>query len=85
MTTNTTHKTHELTNEWGSNISITSIQDDGLFIKGFVWTKGKLAIGDYLILPHEDGGTTRYQIQDLNQMDDPSDMYKVYLKFAPRD
>jgi hypothetical protein len=52
------------------------------------WGHG-ISAGDYLLLvsqSREPGSnpSTRYQVKSVSYMDDPSDMWQIEAKFAPR-
>jgi hypothetical protein len=41
-------------------------------------------VGDFLILPHAEGGTTRYEILKITHFAETSDMWSATARFSPR-
>lgn len=79
-------KTHDLTAKtWGHNYTITQIINHGERLRLSVWYAGLIRSGDYLILAHENGQTTRYQVEKIEYCRDPADMGFVDAVFAPRE
>lgn len=75
--------THDLTwRSWGHDYHFTPIEK-GQRARMTVWNPNRIEVGDYLILPHL-GGTTRYQVDSVERMSDPSDQMFLYVTFAPR-
>lgn len=58
-------------------------RNDGLEASMIGWGRG-IKDGDYLILAHQDGDTTRYRVKSINYFMDPRDMWKADVEFAPR-
>ena len=75
-------RTHDYTHPvWGHDVSITTVRSNGILdVCG--WGHG-VREGDFLIVSHGDG-TTRYQVVWITYYDDPPDMWKAELVFAPR-
>jgi len=44
----------------------------------------RLSVGDYVVLPHPEGGTTRYKVTRFWSPNDPGDQHFADLIFAPR-
>jgi hypothetical protein len=43
-----------------------------------------IQVGDFLILPHAEGGTTRYEVTKISYFADPEGMWSATARFAPR-
>lgn len=69
---------------WGHNYEVLRCHEGGHKIELAMWTSDGPAIGDFLILHHDDGDTTRYEIEELERCRDPKDMYFATCYFAPR-
>jgi len=79
-----TNKTHDYSvSSWGHNYNVSNIEDGGMLIKLSGWGKG-ISSNDYIIIRSSEG-TTRYQIDSIKYMYDPSDMWFASASFAPRD
>ena len=78
-----TAKTHDYTRRaWGHNYEITQVIDGGLNLSMCGWGNG-IRKGDFLILPNGNE-TTRYQVKSIEYYNNPPDMWKASVKFAPR-
>ena len=76
--------THDYSNpQWGWDINILNIENDGLNIDVCGWGEG-LRNGDYLIL-RNGKGTTRYVLTSVSYKRDPKDMWFGTADFAPRE
>lgn len=74
--------THDYTRRyWGHDFTYTA-NENGRELTLMIWGP-KFNVGDYLILPNKDR-TTRYRITFVEWLHDPSDMYRLEAKFAPR-
>lgn len=58
-------------------------RDGGLKGHMMGWGYG-LKRGHYLVLPHDEAGTTRYRIESISYYSDPPDMWSAEVVFAPR-
>jgi hypothetical protein len=67
---------------WGHDYTFEPV-DGGQRAVAKGWGRG-LNEGDYLILDHPDGGTTRYGIASISYYTEPSDMWRADLVFDPR-
>lgn len=77
------HEEHDYTSpRWGRSFNVLSVEDGGQCIKVVGWGLG-IKRKDYLILPNE-GGTTRYRVVEIDYYEDPRDMWRATLEFAPR-
>lgn len=77
-------KTHDYTQRfWGHDFAIHEVIDKGRKLRTSGFGRG-IREGDYLILPNE-GHTTRYQVENIEYMLDPDDMWFAGLVFAPRE
>lgn len=75
-------KTHDYTKgRWGHDVTYSSLPGDKLRAIG--WGLG-IAVGDFLILKHPEGGTTRYRVESISYAWNPGDMWTATLVFAPR-
>lgn len=75
---------HDYTNRyWGHDYTFTP-SDDGMKAKMIGWGHG-IAIGDYLILQHPEGGQSCYRVEQIVYMRDPSDMWSASVVFSPRE
>lgn len=76
-------KTHDYTRRaWGHNFSIIKIFDGGMRLSMMGWGHG-ISKGDFIILPNEKE-TTRYLIKSIKYKNDPPDMWRATVEFAPR-
>lgn len=71
---------------WGHDYSITRVTDGGQRIHASGWGHGGTLIkeGDYLLLDKGGQRSTRYQVEDVQHVMDPDDMWHATLVFAPR-
>lgn len=72
---------------WGHDYAITKVADGGQQIRASGWGHDGRMIqeGDYLLLEDKGGRrTTRYQVQKIERVMDPPDMWFAQLSFAPR-
>ena len=77
-------ETHDFTRgAWGSNVNVLSVENKGARIRVAGWSQQFIMVGDYLLLPNQ-GGVTRYQVQNIERQSDPPDMWFAWLEFAPR-
>lgn len=75
--------THDYTDRgWGHDYTIHTIHDGGQRLSVSGWGDG-IQEGDYLILKNGERGS-RYVVSSISYYDDPSDMWKAELTFAPR-
>ena len=72
--------THDIS-RW--QYSVSSVLDDGNTIHLHGWHYG-IDLGDFIILYHKDGDTTRYQVVEVKYASDPRDMFIAKAIFAPR-
>jgi hypothetical protein len=78
-------KTHDYSRErtgWGNDYAVTSVIDGGKQIKLSGWGLG-ISSGDFLILQNGND-TTRYQVDEINYLGNPKDMWRASATFAPR-
>lgn len=71
---------------WGHNYSINKVLNSGQRLHASGWGHDGTLIqnGDYLLLDKGDGRTTRYQVEEIDRVMDPDDMWYATLVFAPR-
>lgn len=72
---------------WGHDYSIDKVLDGGQRIRASGWGHDGRLIeeGDYLLLEAPDRKrATRYQVQKIERVMDPPDMWHAELSFAPR-
>lgn len=71
---------------WGHDYCIDKVHDGGERIQTSGWGHDGRLIqeGDYLILDKGAGRATRYQVQKIERVMDPPDMWRADLSFAPR-
>lgn len=77
--------THDYTNpkrKWGHDIIYAPFDDEGLRLRARGWGRG-LRPGDFIILTNGTG-TTCYRIDEVSYYNNPNDMWKAKLAFAPR-
>lgn len=55
----------------------------GLEAKMMGWGMG-IRPGDYILLSHRNGGETRYRFKRIQYYQDPPDMWRADVEFAPR-
>lgn len=80
--TNSKAVTHDYTARyWGHDFTFAPLPGSRGSMSG--WGEG-LKAGDYLLLPHNEGGTTRYVIDKIEYYRDPRDMWHATVSFAPR-
>lgn len=73
---------------WGHDYSISKVTDKGHRIRASGWGHGGRLIkeGDYLLLEASGRNrTTRYQVEKIQHVMDPDDMWHANLIFAPRE
>jgi len=76
-------KTHDYTTPaWGHDYVIWDIIDGGNTLKMSGWGFG-LRKGHFLLL-RNGNDSTRYQIAEIEYLDDPRDMWRITATFAPR-
>lgn len=70
---------------WGHDYTLFKVIDGGRRLRASGWGHDGVLIkkGDYLLL---DGGerATRYQVEEIDRVMDPDDMWNAVLVFAPR-
>lgn len=77
---------HDMTKlGWGRNIYINAVRDQGAELDVSLIMTPMPDVGDYLILQHRDGDTTRYAVKTLERAGNPRDYAKAVLAFAPRE
>lgn len=77
-------KTHDYTRTgWGHGYSIGRVLDGGQKLSAIGVGRG-ISQGDYILMADGDGGTTRYQFESVTYSNDPKDLWRATLKFAPR-
>lgn len=72
---------------WGHNYSIDKVIDGGERVQASGWGHDGRLIkeGDYLLLTAAGGKqATRYQVEKIQHLMDPDDMWHADLKFTPR-
>lgn len=71
---------------WGHDFTITKVHDSGqrLEVSGWGHDGALIQPGDYVILAQGDQRSTRYQVQEIERVMDPDDMWHATLVFAPR-
>lgn len=69
---------------WGHDYMIHLVSMSGEIVHASGWCADRLKPGDYLILPGSRGGTTRYQVESVEQESNPPDQWHAVLRFAPR-
>lgn len=71
---------------WGHDYTITKVHDGGRRIQASGWGDDGVLIqrGDYLILDKGGQQSTRYQVEEIERVMDPNDMWHATLTFAPR-
>lgn len=76
-------KTHDYTNRiWGHDFYVRKVIKNGKKIELAGWGYG-ISTGDYLMLPNDEG-VTRYRINTIEYMRDPTDMWFADATHAPR-
>ena len=82
---NKTMKTHDYTQRyWGHDFSMYNpLDSEGLTATLLGFGRG-ISVDDYMIFSQTDGNTTRYQVTKIDYYRDPPDMWKMWIKFAPR-
>ncbi len=73
----------EANRRWGHNCFTMKVIDGGRTLKLYGFGH-RMVVGDYLIMSHKTGETTRYQIEEIEYKSDPPDMWIATVKFAPR-
>lgn len=70
----------------GHDYCIDKVHDSGQRVQASGWGHDGRLIqeGDYLILDKGSGRATRYQVQKIERVMDPPDMWFAELMFAPR-
>ena len=68
---------------WGHQFTVTQIGDGGLTLNGMGHFSGRIERGDFFILSNK-GSTTRYKVDEIEWLLNPSDMFSATLSFAPR-
>lgn len=77
-------KTHDYSRQcWGHAASILRVIDGGKKLRVGGHGHG-ISGGDFLVLPNE-GATTRYRVDRIEYMRDPTDQWFADLTFAPRE
>lgn len=72
---------------WGHDYSISKVLDGGQRVRASGWGHSGRLIkeGDYLLLESRGGQrATRYQVEKIQHLMDPVDMWHADLVFAPR-
>lgn len=71
---------------WGHDYSISKVTDNGQRVRASGWGHDGRLIqeGDYLLLDKGGHRATRYQVQKIERVMDPPDMWHADLSFAPR-
>lgn len=71
---------------WGHDYTITKVHDGGQRIQASGWGHDGRLIqeGDYLLLDKGSQRSTRYQVEKIERVMDPNDMWHATLTFAPR-
>lgn len=72
---------------WGHDYTLSRVADDGQRVRATGWGHGGRVIkeGDYLLLEAKGRTrTTRYQVEKIQHLMDPDDMWHADLVFAPR-
>jgi hypothetical protein len=78
-----TEQTHDYTHRfWGHDYTFDPGRG-GLEAKMMGWGMG-IERGDFLVLAHPQGGTTRYRVNRIEYYNDPPDMWRADVVFAPR-
>jgi hypothetical protein len=73
---------------WGHDYSISEVADGGQRVRASGWGHSGRVIreGDYLLLEAKGGKrATRYQVEKIQHVMDPDDMWHADLVFAPRE
>jgi len=73
---------------WGHDYSLSKVTDNGQRVRASGWGHGGRLIkeGDYLLLEARGGKrATRYQVEKIEHVMDPDDMWHADLVFAPRE
>ncbi len=77
-------KTHDLSHrKWGSNYNVTKVYERGMRLDLCGWHLG-IKDEDYLILKNG-SETTRYKVESIRYVSDPSDMWFASVSFSPRE
>lgn len=80
---NATAKEHDYTRgTWGHDCTFTPA-DHGQRGRMSGWGHG-ISAGDYIVLVHPAGGTTRYVVDTVEYYRNPPDMWRASVTFAPR-
>lgn len=75
--------THDYTRRgWGHDYAIHQVIEGGRRLKASGWGHG-IAVGDHLIMPNQQA-TTRYRVEAIRYVRDPTDQWFADLAFAPR-
>lgn len=75
--------THNYTvRTFGHDYSIRRVRQDGMVLDAIGWGQG-ITTDDYLILSNG-GETTRYRVESIRYLTDPTDMWSATLVFSPR-
>lgn len=71
---------------WGNTTEVMQVLDDGrLRLVGWHPQAWQFEVGDFVLLAHRDGSTTRYRLDDFKRCHDPRDMWFGTASFAPRE
>ena len=77
-------QTHDYTDRtWGHDYVFSPADRAGYVGHLTGWGSGIVA-GDFLVLRHPEGGTTRYEVTRILYFEDPPDMWSATARFAPR-
>jgi hypothetical protein len=79
-----TSVTHDMTfRRWGCDYVFTP-RECGRHGKLTGWHTPAPKVGDFLIMLHPAGGTTRYVVDSVENCGNPKDMFSASVTFAPR-
>lgn len=72
---------------WGHDYAISRVHNKGqrLHASGWGCDGALIQEGDYLLMDKGGGRSTRYQVEEIERVMEPNDMWHATLVFAPRD
>lgn len=77
-------QTHDFTvSRWGRAVGTWDTDDGGVTARITGWGRG-VKQGDYILLSHNNGDPTRYRVERIEYYNDPPDMWRAEVRFAPR-
>lgn len=69
---------------WGHDTMVRNVRGDEVDLTGWHPNAYEMAVGDFVVLRGDRGGTTRYKLTKFERFNDPKDMWSGTAVFAPR-